>query len=128
LKILLDTCAFLWIVLDTPNLSRDARALFIDPANEVYLSTVSIWEIMVKYSLGRLPLPTPPRQFIPVQRTLHHMESLSLDETAVLHLDRLPAMHQDPFDRMLVCQAIAHGMVILTPDAAITQYPIRTAW
>lgn len=75
-----------------------------------------------------MPLPQPPQQFIPAQRRAHRIETLPLDEDAVLQLPRLPAHHKDPFDRMLICQAIAHGMTILTPDPLITRYPVRTAW
>lgn len=128
MKVLLDTCTFLWIVLDAPELSKAARQLFRDPDNEVYLSTVSAWEIAVKYSLGRLVLPTPPQVCVPELRRAHSVESLPLSEEATLYLHRLPALHRDPFDRMLVCQAIVGGMVLLTPDAAIAQYPIRVQW
>lgn len=128
MKLLLDTCTFLWIISDDPALSEEARAAFSDPANEVYLSSVSVWEIAVKHALKRLPLPEAPDRFIPAQRTRHAIQSLPLEEEAVLQLSRLPERHRDPFDRMLVCQAIAHGLVVLTPDEAIRQYPVRTVW
>ena len=128
MRILLDTVTFLWAVTDAPDLSDDARELFVDPGNEIYLSSVSTWEIAVKHSLGKLPLPEPPERFVPAQRKQHGIEPLSLDEEAVLHLARLPALHKDPFDRMLVCQAIVHGLVMLTPDKLVNQYPVRTMW
>jgi PIN domain nuclease of toxin-antitoxin system len=127
-RILLDTCTFLWIIGDAPELSNRARELFIDPANDVFLSAVSAWEISVKHGLGRLPLPEPPEKFIPLQRERHGIEALPLEEEATLYLNRLPSSHRDPFDRMLICQAIVHGMVILTPDELITQYPVRSLW
>jgi PIN domain nuclease of toxin-antitoxin system len=105
-----------------------SRELFADPENEVYLSSVSIWEIVVKHGLGRLPLPDPPQKFIPKYRKLHGIQSLPLDEFAVLQLPLLPERHKDPFDRMLICQAIALGLPILTPDSQINQYPVRTIW
>ena len=128
MRILLDTVTFLWAVTDAPDLSDDARELFVDPGNEIYLSSVSTWEIAVKHSLGKLPLPEPPERFVPAQRKQHGIEPLSLDEEAVLHLARLPALHKDPFDRMLVCQAMVHGLVMLTPDKLVNQYPVRTMW
>ena len=128
MRILLDTSTFLWIITDSPELSPRARELFVDPANEVYLSSVSSWEIAVKHSLGRLPLPEPPERFVPAQRKDHGIEPLPLDEEAALHLVRLPLLHKDPFDRMLVCQAIVHGLVILTSDKLVYQYSARTAW
>lgn len=128
MRLLLDTSTFLWIISDAPDLSSRARELFVDPGNEVYLSSVSAWEIAVKYALGRLPLPEPPERFVPSQREQHGVEVLPLDEEAALHLARLPVLHRDPFDRMLVCQAIVHGLVILTLDSLVNQYPVRTMW
>jgi len=128
MSILLDTCTFLWLIADAEQLSKTARKLFKDPDNEVYLSAVSTWEIVVKHVLGRLPLPHSPEQFIPEQRKSHGIDLLPLDEPATFHLLRLPPLHRDPFDRMLICQAIEKGLVILTPDPLITRYPVRTAW
>jgi PIN domain nuclease of toxin-antitoxin system len=127
-RLLLDTCTFLWIVGGAPDLSSHARELFVDPDNEVYLSVVSAWEIALKYAAGRLPLPGSPEQLVPAERRRHGIDTLGLDEESALHLGRLPPLHRDPFDRMLVCQAIVHGLVILGPDPLITQYPIRAAW
>lgn len=122
MKLLLDTATFLWIISDDKSLSRGARRLFATPDNDVYLSAVSVWEIVVKHGLRRLPLPEPPSRFVPAQREAHGIESLPLDEESALHLSRLPALHQDPFDRMLVCQAVVHGLTIVTPDELITKY------
>lgn len=128
MKLLLDTCAFLWIVSGGDDLSKESRKLFSDPSNEVYLSSVSVWEIVVKHSLGRLPLPEPPWSFVIKYRKSHGIQPLALDEDAVLQLPRLPELHKDPFDRMIICQAIAHGLALLTPDTLISQYPVRTVW
>lgn len=128
MNFLLDTCTFLWIISDAPELSPYAREQFMSPDNDVYLSVVSAWEMAVKYSLGRLPLPEPPEQFIPVQRKRHGIAALALEEEAALYVHRLPPTHTDPFDRMLVSQALFHGLVLLTPDNEITRYPVRTAW
>ncbi|TWJ26398.1 type II toxin-antitoxin system VapC family toxin [Geobacter argillaceus] len=128
MNILLDTCTFLWLVADSPDLSENARRLFADPDNDVYLSVASAWEIIVKHNLGKLPLPVPSHEFIKNNRTRHRIETLALDEAAVLQLSRLPEYHKDPFDRILICQAIAGSMTILTPDTHITRYPVRTEW
>lgn len=128
MRILLDTCTFLWIIADAPDLSKRAREVFVDPENEVFLSAVSVWEISVKHGLGRLPLPEPPERFVPLQRERHGIDVLPLEEEAALYLNRLPSSHRDPFDRMLICQAIVHGMVILTPDELVTQYPVLSIW
>jgi len=127
-KLLLDTCTFLWIISDSSELSEKARQLFITTDNVIYLSVVSSWEIMVKHSLGKLPLPDTPAEFISNGRRVHHIESLALVEKAIWHLDKLPALHRDPFDRILVCQAMAHNLILLTPDPLILQYPVKTYW
>lgn len=128
MKLLLDTCTFLWLITDAAELSAVARQRFADPANEVFLSAASAWEIGVKWRRGRLPLPQPPPSFVAEQRAAHAIAALPIDEESALHVTRLPELHRDPFDRMLVSQAIVHGLVLLTPDPLITQYPARTLW
>ncbi len=128
MKLLLDTCTFLWVVGDSPRLTLRVRELFQAPDNQVFLSAASAWEIAVKHELGRLPLPQAPDFFVREMRGAHGIDSLPIDEESALHLSRLPPLHRDPFDRMLVSQAIVHGLTILTPDPLITQYPGRTAW
>ena len=127
-KILLDTCTFLWIIRDSPDLTPLARNLFIDPDNTIFLSAVSAWEISVKHGLGKLPLAAPPHIYVPAERLRHRILSLPLEEDAASTVSRLPALHNDPFDRMLVCQAIAHGLTLLTPDPLIHQYPVNVKW
>ena len=126
--ILLDTVAFLWIITNSPNLSRKAKRAYLDTRADIYLSSISLWEIVVKYNLGRLPLPKEPASYIPEQRRLHGVEPIVLTESDVAELQDLPKIHKDPFDRMLVCQAIARGLVILTPDKMIQDYPVKTLW
>lgn len=128
MNILLDTVSFLWIITDAPALSSSARKTFQQPENDVYLSVVSVWEIAVKVALGKLVLPAQPMEYVPAMRRQHAIKPLDLEEAAALQLEKLPALHRDPFDRMLVCQAIEHGMSLLTPDAMIRKYPVRTIW
>lgn len=128
MKILLDTCAFLWIVADAPELSENAKRTFSDPDNEIFLSSVSAWEITIKNGLGKLPLPAAPEYFVREQREAHNISTLPLDEASAFHLSGLPNIHRDPFDRMLICQAIEHHLVILTSDLMIRQYPVRVIW
>ncbi len=85
MKVLLDTCTFLWMITDDTILSQQARTLFGDPENEVYLSIASTWEIAVKYSLNKLSLPKSPQEYIPSKRQEHDIESLPLDEEATLY-------------------------------------------
>ena len=92
------------------------------------LSPVSAWEIAVKHAAGRLKLDIPPEEFVPKYRILHGIETLPLDESSALRLTLLPEYHRDPFDRMLVCQALTSGATILTPDPEIRQYPVNVLW
>ena len=128
MRLLLDTCTFLWIVGGAKELSARARKAFADPANEVFLSAASAWEIAVKHRLGKLPLPQAPDEFVPAQRAAHGIEPLAVGEESALHVAKLPDLHRDAFDRMLVAQALVGGLVLVTPDDPIRQYPVRTLW
>ncbi|MBI4703494.1 MAG: type II toxin-antitoxin system VapC family toxin [Deltaproteobacteria bacterium] len=128
MKALLDTCTFLWATLDDPKLSACARDVLRDPTNEIYLSAVSAWEMAAKYRAGRLPLPEPPHRFVPKYRELLRVRPLDLAEGAALRASQLPDIHRDPFDRMLVCQALVHGLTLLTPDPSIARYPVLVCW
>jgi PIN domain nuclease of toxin-antitoxin system len=127
MRLLLDT-ALLWLAEGDPKLSERARGLIVDPANEVFPSSASAWEIAIKHGLGRLHLRAAPQDYVPEQRRLHRVESLPIAEEEVLQVGKLPSLHRDPFDRVIVAQAIVYGMVVATPDEAIRKYPVRAAW
>jgi len=126
MRLLLDTHIFLWYIGADKKLPSNFLEEIRNPDNQVYLSIVSLWEIIVKYQIGKLPLPEPPQTFITSERQRHLMESLSLDEASVRHLAELPLLHRDPFDRMLICQAKANQMTLVTSDSAILQYTVTT--
>jgi PIN domain nuclease of toxin-antitoxin system len=128
MKVLVDTCTFLWIASESPRLSKTAAAIFLDRNNDRYLGAVSAWEIGIKHALGRLPLPGRPDTFVPKVREASGIVSLDIDEESALQAGKLPSLHADPFDRMLVAQAIVHGMTILTPGPDIEQYAVRVLW
>jgi PIN domain nuclease of toxin-antitoxin system len=130
MKIILDTCTFLWLASADQQLSKLARGLIRSPANEVFFSAVSAWEISVKHGIGRLRLPggSTPVEFVPEARSRHDVEALPVTEVDTFELGRLPTLHNDPFDRMLICQAIANQMAIVTPDRLIHQYPVGVHW
>lgn len=128
MRLLLDTCTFLWVVGKPERVPRKVLDLFQAAENDVYLSAASAWEIALKYARGNLLLPTPPERFVPSERDGRGIAPLAIDEEAALHLSKLPSLHRDPFDRILVSQALVHGFSILTPDPLITQYPARTIW
>lgn len=124
MRLLLDTHVFLWFISGDKRLADTMRDSIRDLNNEVYLSVVSLWEAIVKHQLGRLPLPQPPEIYLPTQRERHQISSLSLDEAGVSQLANLPPIHRDPFDRMLICQAMQHGLTIVTVDDLIGKYSV----
>lgn len=128
MNILLDTSTFLHMTMEPHKLTKKACDLIEDPATELFLSAVSAGEIGLKYTLRKLPLPKPPSQFVPEQRTINAIQTLPLHESSTLLLPSLPLHHRDPFDRMLICQALEHGMTILTGDRQISQYDVETVW
>jgi PIN domain nuclease of toxin-antitoxin system len=127
-RLLVDTCVFLWLAADDAQLSKRARAICRDPDNQVYFSALSAWEIAIKHRLGRLPLPEPPPQFVASRQAWLQLEALAFDQECAAHDDLLPGLHRDPFDRGLVSQAILNGLTIVTPDPVIARYPAPTMW
>ena len=125
MKLLLDTHIFLWFISSDRQLSKNIQNAIRDPENEVYLSVISIWEAIIKYQLGKLPLPEHPATYLPKQRDLHQIASLALDESSVIQLSQLPLLHRDPFDRMLICQALQNNLTIVTVDTAVRAYSVR---
>jgi PIN domain nuclease of toxin-antitoxin system len=126
-RLLLDTCTFLWLT-GGGVLSGPAAAAIRTPANDVLLSAISAWEIALKYHMGKLRLPESPERLIPARRASRGIASLEFDEASALQSLKLPPLHRDPFDRMIIAQAIAHGLAIVTPDPAVAQYPVRVIW
>jgi PIN domain nuclease of toxin-antitoxin system len=124
MRLLLDTHIFLWFISKDERLPEPIKEQIQDSENDVYLSVVSLWEIITKSQIGKLALPEAAENYIPAQRERHQIECLNLDEASVTHLAKLPAFHRDPFDRMLICQSIEHGLTLVTVDDAIRQYPV----
>ena len=125
---LLDTCTFLWWATDDASVPEGVRARLRNPDEQVFLSAVSVWEICVKHGLGKLPLPVAPSEYVPDRRRRLGIAALPLEEADVVSITRLPPLHRDPFDRMLVSQAIVRGLTLVTPDPAIRAYPCLTWW
>lgn len=126
MRLLLDTHVFLWYISKDRRLDPALERAIRQPENQVFLSSVSVWECLVKHQLGKLPLPAPSEDYLSFQRQRHAIETLAVDEASVRHLTKLPVLHRDPFDRMLICQAIEHALTLATVDRAITQYPVAT--
>lgn len=128
MKILLDTHTFLWAITGDDRLSDTVRDAVTDRANEVLLSVASSWEISIKYGLGKLSLPAPPDRYLPLQRSKAGFGLMAINEPEVCQVHQLPAIHRDPFDRLLVAQANCHGMVLATNDTILDRYPVQIFW
>lgn len=113
---------------DPARLSATARGAVETVDNEVFFSAVSAVEISIKYELGQLSLSDSPERWVPAARARLRLLPLALDETAAVRMASLPRLHRDPFDRMLVCQAMAAGLTLVTPDSMIQQYTVATLW
>lgn len=128
MDILLDTVGFIMIVSDPSRLSPIAQKTYLNTNNRLFLSVVSGWEILLKNQLGKLPLKDKPEKILTEDVVKHNIETIVLDMLDILPLSALPTIHKDPFDRMLICQAKARNMSILTPDPLIRQYKVKTVW
>lgn len=124
MKLLLDTHIFLWYISGDTKLPAATRDAIRDSSHDVYLSVAAVWEATVKYQLGKRPLPQPAAQYLPYQRERHQIATSPLDEASVARLETLPSFHRDPFNRMLICQALEHQLVVATVDSAIRSYPV----
>jgi PIN domain nuclease of toxin-antitoxin system len=124
MMLLLDTHVFLWYITADPKLPSPFRNAIQDTANEVFLSVVSVWEAVIKHGLGKLPLPGGPAEYLPQQRAAHGISALAVDEGVMSYLAALTPLHRDPFDRLLIAQAIQHGLTIATVDPDIAAYSV----
>jgi PIN domain nuclease of toxin-antitoxin system len=127
-RVLLDTHAFLWLVTDDPKLSATAKAVFLENDNELLLSAVTGFEIAVKYSLGKLGLKEPPEPFIHKRIQANALIPLAITIEHTMLLADLPFHHRDPFDRLLVAQALSDSLPILSADALLSAYGIQRIW
>ena len=128
MRLLLDTQAFLYFVIDSPVLSRRALSAIQDPDNYILLSIVSIWEIAIKVSTGKLQLLGPIDDFVQSQLQANQFLLLPLALQHALKVATLPLHHRDPFDRMLVAQSMVEGIPLISSDATLDQYPIERLW
>jgi PIN domain nuclease of toxin-antitoxin system len=128
MKYLLDTVAWLWSVHADERLGDEAREILANGTEEIYLSAASSWELSIKMRLGKLNLPGPPGKIVPA-----FMEKQGLLAVAVTHLHAakvydLPLYHSDPFDRLIIAQAMVEEMAVLTSDRIFEKYPIDVIW
>ncbi|MBI3182433.1 MAG: type II toxin-antitoxin system VapC family toxin [Myxococcales bacterium] len=128
MKLLLDTCTLIWLTSESSRLSKAASRAIDDAASILHFSDASTWEICLKWQNGKLGLPTPPRSWIPDQLARWQIEAVPLEAEDFFRTTELASHHPDPFDRLLVAQAIFRGLTIVTPDPAIAAYPAARLW
>lgn len=125
MRILLDTHVFLWLHT-TPERLGDRLDLVRDRSNELLVSAASSWEIAIKYALGRLDLPEPPKRYVPDRIGRLDAKRLDIEHDHALGVADLPDIHRDPFDRLLLAQARTLRIPLLTADATVDSYPVET--
>ena len=128
MRLLLDTHAFLWFVSDDDKLSREAEALISEPENQIWVSTASLWEIAIKVKIGKLSLARPFATFIPEQLALNYFEELSVEQKHLARTLTLPLHHRDPFDRLLIAQALEEDLTLVSKDSTFAQYAVPLIW
>jgi PIN domain nuclease of toxin-antitoxin system len=128
MRVLLDTHAFLWFVLDDPQLSPTALATIEDPANDVFVSPASFWEIAIKVSLRKLDLYTPYDEFMSRGIVDNDFEILPIEPRHGGRVTTLPFHQKDPFDRMIVAQALVEGIQVVSIDSVLDLYGVDRLW
>jgi len=124
-KLLLDTHIFIWLDMFPNKLSPQITKLLIDKSNILIMSVVSIWEMQIKSQLGKLQFKQPLSEMISSQQKINNINILPITLSHVLALQNLPDYHKDPFDRLLISQAIVEKMVLVSNDEMIRKYPIQ---
>jgi PIN domain nuclease of toxin-antitoxin system len=127
-RVLIDTQCFLWSFLDPSRLSETAREVLSGGRDELFFSAASSWEIAIKVGIGKLRLPEPPEEYVPLRIVRAGVTPLDITHAHALRVHALPAIHKDPFDRILVAQAGVEGLTVLTPDPQIGRYAVETLW
>jgi PIN domain nuclease of toxin-antitoxin system len=128
MRLLLDTHAFLWFVLNDPALSADAVNLIADPNNDIAISPASYWEIAIKISIGKYSLPEPVDVFMDREIATNQFHILHIEPRHVAPVATLPFHHRDPFDRLIIAQAMTEQIPVVSADAAFDAYPVQRLW
>jgi PIN domain nuclease of toxin-antitoxin system len=128
MKYLLDTHAFLWFVMDDKRLSTEARFLIKDSKNEIFFSAATAWEMAIKVRLNRLKIKGNLESFIMEQLSANNIVPLSITVSHSLYTERLPQIHKDPFDRLIIAQSIVENLQLITKDQDIRKYNLKVVW
>ena len=128
MKYLLDTGIWFWSIASEERINRVGREILRNSQVEIYLSAATSWELTIKARLGKLHLPSPPAQCIPTFMARQGLRSLPITHIHAVKVYDLPAHHRDPFDRLIIAQAMAEEMVVLTSDRVFKKYPVEIVW
>ena len=125
---LLDTAPLIYLMSNEDSVPSAVRRELADPGSEVFYSQISLWEIQIKYQLGKLSMPDEPAVVLPRELDRYGFTKLDLTDAAIFGLTRLPSVHRDPFDRLLIVQAKLTGSTLVSPDKIFAKYPITVFW
>jgi PIN domain nuclease of toxin-antitoxin system len=125
---LLDTAPLVYLMGKEDAVPSEVRRELADPKSEVFYSQISLWEIQIKYQLGKLPMSDEPAVALPRELARYGFTQLDLTDAAIYGFSRLPPVHRDPFDRILIVQAKLTGSILVSPDKAFSKYPIEVFW
>ena len=128
MRVLLDTCTFIWLTSQPDQLGCEAVLSLNDSHKERFLSLATVWEIVLKYHLGKLPIPQKPEEWIEEQVRIQDITILNLERGVIYQSGRLPLVHRDPFDRIIAADSLIHRMTILSPDAPFREYGCKVIW
>lgn len=128
MKLLADTHAFIWSFSDTKKLPPMVAAALKNPSHQVFLSVASVWEMQIKIRLGQMVFPDTLANIIQEQQFINGIEILPVQLSHALYLENLPYHHKDPFDRLLISQAIVENMTLISADKVFSQYPVKLLW
>jgi PIN domain nuclease of toxin-antitoxin system len=127
-NLLLDTHAFLWFANDDPQLGADARRVIEEPGADVAISVASVWEISIKAALKKLKLPEPAEPFVPHQLAVNSIRAHPIELAHALRVALLPQHHNDPFDRLIIAQALVENLTVVSRDRAFDSHGVRRVW
>ncbi len=125
---LLDTHTFLWFIYDNPRISKKSLSILRNPRNDIYLSSTVAWEIAIKENIGKIKIHTSLNDLITQSLEAYNFITLPISFAHAIKVGTLPSIHRDPFDRILVAQAMVENLTILTSDPFIIKYKVKTAW
>ncbi|MFO0631875.1 MAG: type II toxin-antitoxin system VapC family toxin [Nannocystaceae bacterium] len=128
MRLLVDTHVWLWLQVAPARVDPKALALLADLENEVLMSAASAWEIAIKHALGRLPLPVGPAQYVPSRMSRSGITALPVLHAHALRVAELPPLHRDPFDRLLIAQALHERLTLVTSDRQLEAYEVPIVW